>query len=96
MLGADRSEFEIDDPSQNLFIKAVLIKAKLLQTEIKTMELPTHQPVVLVCSDGKQSLKSAESLTKDGYINVFVVKGGLKGLIKEIVMDREESRGGML
>jgi rhodanese-related sulfurtransferase len=38
---------------------------------------------VLVCSDGVQSLKSAESLSKDGYINVFIVKGGLKGLMEE-------------
>jgi rhodanese-related sulfurtransferase len=91
LLGTDQSEFNID-----LLRKGTLINSKSLHAEVKSKELQAHHPIVLVCTDGKQSLKSAESLIKDGYINVFIIKGGVKGLIQEIAIDQEESRGEIL
>lgn len=41
---------------------------------------PKHEAILVLCQNGNQSCELATSLEKDGYLNVFFVKGGLETL----------------
>lgn len=39
------------------------------------------QPIVLICDKGFVSKKIAQELQNKGFINVYFIEGGLKGLL---------------
>lgn len=51
---------------------------------LKARALPPEFPVVLVCANGKCSRELADDLERAGYKNVYVVAGGVAGLLLEI------------
>lgn len=59
--------------SQTILIENTL---EFVQKNSGTKDLP----IVVVCEDGIVSLKAAEAISNDGYINVVVLEGGTKTL----------------
>lgn len=43
-------------------------------------KIPKEGAIVLLCGDGSQSKATAAALEKAGYMNVFVVDGGVEAL----------------
>ncbi len=35
-----------------------------------------HQPIVIICEDGKKSLRLAQALTEQNFLNVYFFSGG--------------------
>lgn len=44
-------------------------------------------PVLLVCLDGKLSSETADRLERSGYNQVYVVAGGVTGLVAEALLE---------
>ena len=40
------------------------------------------QPIILICGKGRVSMKWANKLRDEGFINVYYVKDGLQGLLR--------------
>jgi rhodanese-related sulfurtransferase len=64
---------------------ALLFGSQSVQPEkvlehVRALNLPNHAPIVLICENGSKSLEAARELEENGYINVVVIDGGVKGL----------------
>ena len=47
----------------------------------------TQMPVVLLCGTGRKSALMARKLTQCGFVNVYVLEGGLNQLMGHIIKD---------
>jgi rhodanese-related sulfurtransferase len=63
-------------------------------TAERPAHLPAHlkaadkaAPVVLVCENGKTSEACARDLEAAGFTNVYVIAGGVEGLLSELGLD---------
>jgi len=45
--------------------------------QIMTLGLPKESEIVLICASGKRSSRARETLTEQGYSNVYSLEGGL-------------------
>lgn len=54
---------------------------KELLSDLSDQDL--QKPMVLICNKGLISKKTAEQLREKGFINVYFIKEGLQGLLKE-------------
>lgn len=50
---------------------------------VSNHRLDKNQPIVFVCNDGHDSEKAAQEIEKLGFINVFVLRNGVTGFLKE-------------
>lgn len=62
---------------------AQVVQAPFLKEHLKNFKVGTHEPIILVCEDGRLSLSKAEELQKKGFEQVYVVEGGTDGLLRE-------------
>lgn len=67
-----------------IFVKAVPKSASDLLADLKAQNAPLEYPIVLVCDDGELSQRLARSLEESGYTNVYVIAGGVIGLLSEL------------
>lgn len=44
---------------------------------------PKHEALLVVCESGSRSQSLVETLEREGYMNVFFVKGGLQALLAD-------------
>lgn len=74
--------FEHLNPYYLNFLKAQIVKTTPgeFKTNEKFMTLSKDAPIVVVCESGVESLKIAQALEAEGYINVFYVTGGVASL----------------
>lgn len=75
---ADANEEEPDHP---LLAGIQIFKEESLVAEVSDKAPDTSYPIVLVCRNGQKSQQAAESLAVAGYINIFVVGGGVDALV---------------
>lgn len=61
----------------------VMTDAEGIQSELESRKVPTDHAIVLLCPDGKLSMKIYEDLTKKHYTNVYVVDGGYQQMMTE-------------
>lgn len=47
---------------------------------LKSRQHPLHEAIVVICQSGKESATLVDELEAAGYLNVFLVKGGLDQL----------------
>lgn len=45
---------------------------------------PKERPVVLVCADGMTSARTARALEAAGFEQIYIVAGGVAGLLSEV------------
>lgn len=51
--------------------------------EMKQKNVPPEQAVVVLSTDGEEAEEVGHQLEENGYINVYVIRGGLRGLEAE-------------
>jgi rhodanese-related sulfurtransferase len=66
------------------FQKATAVGAADLLSYLKQNAVAAEMPLVLVCEDGQSSTQAAELLESEGYLQTYVVAGGVTGLLSEL------------
>lgn len=66
------------------FQKAKAVAAADLLSYIKQNAVTAETPLVLVCENGQSSTRAAQLLEGEGYLQTYVVAGGVKGLLSEL------------
>ena len=61
----------------------VLIAADQILSDLTLKKVPKDFAIVLLCSDGKSSLRLYTELEKSGYTNVYVIDGGYQQIVTE-------------
>lgn len=80
-----REEMASVPPNLDRVLKnAVSLKADAVPTYLAEKQIDKAYPLVLVCAAGKTSTTVADDLTHKGYVNVYVVAGGVAGLLSEL------------
>jgi rhodanese-related sulfurtransferase len=67
-----------------LLHKARHLTAEELLAQVKDGQIPSQLPVILVCQDGRLSKDIARRLESVGHQQVYVVAGGVFGLLSEL------------
>lgn len=60
-----------------------LINESGVMTDISTNNVPKDYAIVLLCPDGRSSMKLYAELEKKAYTNVYVVDGGYQQIVTE-------------
>lgn len=83
-----RAESDQQSPVANevggLLKKAERIVSENVEEQLRSRKIPVEFPVVLVCADGRSSARLADQLERAGFTNVYVVAGGVAGLLAEL------------
>ncbi len=66
-----------------LLEKAAAVARADVQKYLIEQKAPKGKPIVLVCGDGKNSAHVARDLETAGFEQIYVVAGGVKGLVSE-------------
>lgn len=61
----------------------ILLGAEALDAELELRRAPRDAAIVLLCPDGKLSLRLYGELAAKGYTNVYVVDGGYRQMVTE-------------
>jgi thiosulfate sulfurtransferase len=61
------------------FATSTVPTAQLLNVDIVLKDIPKTQPILLVCLDGRRSVKAAKQLISRGYTSIEVLQGGVIG-----------------
>lgn len=64
--------------------KATALEPNDVEAHLQSQKTHLEFPVVLICADGKVSSAKARELEAAGYNNIYVVTGGLLGLLSEL------------
>ncbi|MES2802761.1 MAG: rhodanese-like domain-containing protein [Bdellovibrionota bacterium] len=70
---------------QKLHVEAwqVMLDESQIQAELDSRKIPKDFAVLLLCPDGKQSVRIAEDLEKKGYTNVYLIDGGYQQMVTD-------------
>lgn len=71
-------------PLARLLTKATPLAASEVETHLKTLNADAHTPIVLLDQDGVDTATLAQTLERKGFAQVYVVAGGVAGLLAEI------------
>ncbi len=64
--------------------RATAMEAPELAGHLKAQNTPLEYPILLLCQDGGTSAEIARELEAAGYTNIYVVTGGVTGLLSEL------------
>lgn len=64
-------------------INAINIPGKDLMANLKKLEKYRNKPLVLVCQSGMEAVKKAALLKKQGFDELYILKGGMDAWKKE-------------
>lgn len=79
-------DYQIQDQKLLSYVQTASVMHKdRLSTHLKDQNVDQQYPIILLCEDGSSSLMASKELDGLGYSNVYVVEGGLAGLIAEAV-----------
>jgi rhodanese-related sulfurtransferase len=79
-----RPESVVTEALKSILVEAVSIPPNEVANEIKKRKLTGSDPVVLLCDDGTESNRLAKSLEQQGHQNVYVLRGGMIGMLAEL------------
>lgn len=70
---------------QKLHVEAwqVMLDENQIQHELDSRKIPKDFAVLLLCPDGKQSVRIAQDLEKKGYTNVYLIDGGYQQMVTD-------------
>ncbi len=70
---------------QKMHVEAwqVMTTESQLQQELDDRKIPKDFALLLLCPDGKQSERIANSLEKKGYTNVYLIDGGYQQMVTD-------------
>lgn len=64
--------------------KSIPIPVDQLRKWLEEQQVSKDTPIVLICQNGRTSIRAAKALNKQGFINVYYLKGGTKALLEFI------------
>lgn len=64
--------------------RATAIEPNELGAHLQAQNTPHEFPILLLCQDGGTSAEIARGLEAAGYTNIYVVTGGVAGLLSEL------------
>jgi rhodanese-related sulfurtransferase len=67
-----------------LLVKARQVPADQVEQTLQKEHIALDAPVVLLCENGENSAAVADRLEAIGYDQVYVVAGGVDGLLSEL------------
>ena len=74
-----------DDPQlQPLLRRATRIPEAEVEGYLRSQHIAVDSPVLLVCEDGDRSSQLARQLEAKAFTNIYVVAGGVAGLLSEL------------
>ncbi len=76
----DRS---VPEPLKNVLESIQPMLVNEVADRLQTLALAKEHPIVLLCTNGKTSKQVAQKLESLGYVNVYVIEGGVLGLLEE-------------
>ncbi len=80
-LGVDLKNFyKIPLYQTHLESQAINATPETALSELNKLNLPLHNAILVLCSDGRASGKTVDHLEKHGYTNVFLAKDGFQNL----------------
>lgn len=83
-LGVDFSRFYDEVVYQNhLFSQTISTSRENVLKDLSSKNIPSESAVVLVCPKGDLSVRLKSTLEKQGYSNVYLVRNGFEGLLKD-------------
>ncbi len=82
-LGQDISSWYESIFKQHLETQQRRIDSSEIDDLVKTEKIPKEFPILLLCQNGKASIKSYESLQKSGYSNVYLIDGGIQQMMTD-------------
>ncbi len=70
---------------QKMHVEAwqIMTTESQLQQELDERKIPKDFALLLLCPDGKQSERIANSLEKKGYTNVYLIDGGYQQMVTD-------------
>lgn len=81
-LGVESSSVFADQPHLASYLsRAQRTSLPELSTFIENCQVAKETPIICVCIDGRQSAKAARKLEQMGYLNVYLLNGGVKALV---------------
>lgn len=82
-LGQDISSWYESIFKQHLETQQRRIDALEVDTLVKTEKIPKEFPILLLCQNGRASIKSYEALQKAGFSNVYLIDGGIQQMMTD-------------
>lgn len=83
-LGVDFAKFYDEIVYQNhLFSQTISTTRESILKDLSSRNIPSESAVVLVCPQGDVSVRLMSTLEKHGYSNVFLIRNGFQGLLKD-------------
>lgn len=77
-----RSAEERSAYTDPLLVSAMPLTAADLQTNLTLNQVPADSPILLLSQDGMQAAQVATELEGAGFKNVYIVRGGIAGLLQ--------------
>lgn len=68
---------------QNVLAHAAVVSSHQALNHLRNTDCRSDEPIVLLCEDGRLSQSVAASLEAAGFQQIYVVEGGLDGLIRD-------------
>jgi|SRR5665213_1242935 len=67
-----------------ILARAIRLSVKTVEQYVKDQRFAKDAPLILVCENGQTSVRAAEKLEAEGFTNVYVIEGGVEGLVSEL------------
>jgi rhodanese-related sulfurtransferase len=74
----------LPDAIEAILSRGIRPSVKSVEEILKDEKADKTAPVILVCEAGRVSAQTAAQLEASGYQNVYVVEGGVAGLLSEL------------
>lgn len=69
---------------EHLLASGQKVERTNVESFLEEKNIGSDHPVVLICDNGKGSKKLAQSLRKKGRVNIYVVEGGSRALVRDL------------
>jgi rhodanese-related sulfurtransferase len=73
-------DLSLNSDSSPLLQSSLRLKPDEVEGHLKNVNAAFEAPIVLICEDQLRSNLLGDALTTRGYVNVYVVRGGIAGL----------------
>lgn len=70
---------------ERLMQRSVSAKAEEIRSKAQTLD--KESPLVLICETGHKSSQLASELEAQGFKNIYIITGGVAGLLSELERD---------
>ena len=82
-LGQDVSAWYESIFKQHLETQQRRVDDSEIDALLKMEKIPKEFPILLLCQNGRVSSKVSETLTKQGYSNVYLIDGGIQQMMTD-------------